>query len=175
MVGFGKKELNGMFKLRVDGDRRVWMLPQDVIDNTVKAFSVSATSATGYGPQGAPTGRYFAPANGPDCVEIDYDGDGQTNANTSGINDEFGACGEGSLVASGPLFQNVDLSILKQVPIKGRTNVELRFEILNLLDKANFVPVGLGNLANNANSYEVTQLTGTQTSRVVQLVARINF
>ena len=43
----------------------VWMLPQDIIDNTVKAFSVSATGYT----QGAPTGRYFAPANGPDCLE----------------------------------------------------------------------------------------------------------
>ena len=46
------------------------MLPQDIIDNTVKAFSVSATSATGYGAQGAPSGRYFAPANGPDCIEV---------------------------------------------------------------------------------------------------------
>ena len=164
-----------MFKLRIDGNQRVWMLPQDVIDNTVKAFSVSATSASGYGTQGPPTGRYFAPANGPDCVEIDHDGDGLTNAATSGINDEFGICGEGSLVASGPLFQNVDLSILKQVPIKGRTNLELRFEILNLLNKANFIPVGLGNLGSNANSYEVTELTGTQTSRVMQLVARFNF
>ena len=44
------------------------MLPQDVIDNTVKAFNVSATSPTGYGPLGPPTGRYFAPANGPDCI-----------------------------------------------------------------------------------------------------------
>ena len=92
-----------------------------------------------------------------------------------GLNDEFGICGEGSLVASGPLFQSVDLSILKQVPIKGRTNFEFRFEILNLLNRANFIPVGLGNLGNNANWYEVTTLTGTQTSRVMQLVARFNF
>jgi hypothetical protein len=175
MVGFDKKDLKDMFKLRIDGNRRVWMLPQDVIDNTVKAFSVSATSASGYGTQGPPTGRYFAPANGPDCVEIDHDGDGLTNNANSGLNDEFGICGEGSLVTSGPLFQNVDLSILKQVPIKGRTNVELRLEFLNVLNKANFVPVGLGNLGSNANSYEVTTLTGTQTSRVMQLVARFNF
>ena len=50
------------------------MLPQDIIDNTVKAFSVSATSASGYGKLGAPTGRYLAPANGPDCIEIDHRG-----------------------------------------------------------------------------------------------------
>ena len=34
-----------LFKLRmIDGDKKVWMLPQDVIDNTIKAFSVSATA-----------------------------------------------------------------------------------------------------------------------------------
>jgi hypothetical protein len=175
MVGMTRSELSDMFRLRIDDNQRVWMLPQDVIDNTVKAFSVSATSANGYGPQGAPTGRYLAPANRPDCVEIDHDGDGLSNAAAGGLNDEFGVCGEGSLIVTGPRFQNYDLSVLKQVPIKGRTNLELRFEILNLLNKANFIPVGLGNLGSNANSYEVTELTGTQTSRVMQLVARFNF
>jgi hypothetical protein len=175
MVGMTRNELSDMFRLRIDQNQRVYMLPQDVIDNTVKAFSVSATSTSGYGPQGPPTGRYLAPANGPDCVEIDYDGDGTSSAAGAGISDEFGVCGEGSLVVTGPMFQNVDLSILKQVPVKGRTNFEFRFEILNLLNKANFIPVGIGNLGSNANSYEVTELTGTQTSRVMQLVARFNF
>jgi hypothetical protein len=64
---------------------------------------------------------------------------------------------------------------VKQVPGKGRTNIELRFEILNLFNEANFIPAGIGNLRSNANSYEVTELTGTQTSRVMQLVARFNF
>ena len=89
-------------------------------------------------------------------MEIDHDGDGLTNAAGAGITDEFGVCGEGSLVVIGPMFQNVDLSVLKQVPIKGRTNLELRFEILNLFNRANFIPVGIGNLGSNANSYEVT-------------------
>ena len=55
------------------------MLPQDVIDDTIKAFSVSATSPTGYGALGAPSGRYFAPANGPDCIET--------------ISNDYGDCG----------------------------------------------------------------------------------
>ena len=33
----------------------VYTLPQDIIDNTIKAFSTSATSATGYGALGPPT------------------------------------------------------------------------------------------------------------------------
>ena len=67
------------------------MLPQDVIDNTILAFSVSPTSATGYA-GAAPTGRYFAPANGPDCIEIDNNAD-------------YGDCGGRSLVVTGPMFQ----------------------------------------------------------------------
>ena len=45
---------------------RVYNLPQDIIDNTVKAFSVNVLGYTA----GAPTGRYFAPANGPDCIQV---------------------------------------------------------------------------------------------------------
>ena len=68
------------------------------------------------------------------------------------------------------------------MPIKGRTNFEFRFEILNLFNNANFVPTGLGtgtNLntpsAGSANGYEVTQLTGTQNARLTQLVFRFNW
>ena len=78
LVGMSANDVQNMFKLRFDdAGQAVWMLPQDVIDNTIKAFSVSATSATGYSTQGVPTGRYFAPANGPDCIEPD---DGATSA-----------------------------------------------------------------------------------------------
>ena len=48
MVGMTKDDLQDMFKLRFDdAGRKVWMLPQDVIDQTINAFSVSATSASG--------------------------------------------------------------------------------------------------------------------------------
>jgi hypothetical protein len=47
LVGMDEKELRKAFKLRIDDQQRVFMLPQDIIDNTFKAFSVSATSATG--------------------------------------------------------------------------------------------------------------------------------
>ena len=168
MVGFNEKDLRKMFKLRIDENKRVYMLPQEVIDNTVRAFSVSATSASGYGPLGPPTGRYFAPANSADCIEVDYDGDGS-------ITDEFGECGTGSLVWRGPIFKSFDLSVLKRVPIKGRVNAEVRFEVLNAFDNVNFVPVGLGTNPNNPNNYEVTQLTGTQTARTTQIVFRLNW
>ena len=173
MVGFDAKELKSMFKLRtVDNasgtlpKKRVYMLPQSVIDETVKAFSVSATSATGYGAQGPPTGKYFAPANGPDCIEVSADDDAATQ-------DGSGACGTRSLVVNGPMFRNVDLSLTKMIPVVGRTRLEFRVEALNVFNRPNFVPVG--GIGSNPNSYEVTALTGANTSRTVQLVSRFSW
>jgi hypothetical protein len=191
MVGFNENDLRDMYKLRIDSNNRVWMLPQEVIDNTVAAFSTSATSPTGYGPLGAPTGRYFAPANGPDCVEVDHDGDGLNNngpTNTTlpggpgNVSDEFGLCGTGSLVVTGPMFQSYDLSVMKQIRLGGNMNAEIRFEILNAFNSTNYIPVGLGSNGpnnqgnpNNSAWYEVTELTGTQTARTTQLVFRLNW
>ena len=161
MVGMTADDVSKMFKLRFDdAGKQIFMLPQDVITETIKAFSVSATSLTGYGPLGAPSGRYFAPANGPGCIEVDEGA-------------EYGECGTGTLVVTGPMFQQHDISITKRTSLVGRTNLELRAEILNAFNQANFVPVaGLGN---DIADYEVTALTGTNTSRVIQLVARINW
>jgi hypothetical protein len=69
MVGFGIGELKDMYKLRIDEDQNVFFLPFEVIDNTIKAFATDPTSVTGYSALGAPEGRYFAPASGPDCLE----------------------------------------------------------------------------------------------------------
>jgi hypothetical protein len=161
LVGMTADDVQGFFKLRFDDTgKKVWMMPQDVIDETIKAFSVSATSRTGYGTLGAPSGRYFAPANGPDCIEVDDGGD-------------YGECGVRSLVVTGPTFKQHDLAIAKRVDIVGRTNFEFRLEMLNAFNNANFVPVG--GIGNSIANYEVTGLTGTNTSRTIQLVTRINW
>jgi len=161
LVGMTASELQDIFKLRFDdAGKKVWMLPQDVIDNTIRAFSVSPTSTTGYGAGGPPTGRYFAPANGPDCIEVD---------NGAG----YGDCGTRSLVITGPMYQQHDISVAKRVRVVGRTNFEFRLEMLNAFNNANFLPLaGIGSTLNN---YEVTGLTGTNTSRIIQLVSRFNW
>ena len=101
LVGMTADDVQDMYKLRFDdANKFIYMLPQPVIDETIKAFSVSATSATGYGTLGAPSGRYFAPANGPDCIEV---------ANN------VGECGSGDLVVAGPMFQQHDISLAKRV------------------------------------------------------------
>jgi hypothetical protein len=160
LVGMSTDDVARMFKVRKDASNKVYMLPEDVINETLKAFSVSATSPTGYGTLGPPSGRYFAPANGPDCIEPD-------------VNAGYGSCGVGSLVVPGPMFQQYDISIAKRVEIVGRHNVEFRFEALNLFNNVNFVPVG--GIGNQLAAYEVTSLTGTNVARAVQLVFRYNW
>jgi len=158
MVGFDANDLQDMYKVRIDGDGRVWMLPQDVIDNTVRAFSVDATSLEGYS-QGAPEGRYFAPANGPDCVEL--------------ISNSYGDCGARSIVITGPMFKNVDVSVVKLVPIVGRVRAEFRLEMLNAFNFVNYVPVtGVGT---DPDAYEVTGLNGAVTARIIQIVSRVTW
>ena len=159
LVGMTADEAQDLFKLRIDSLGDVYMWPADIINESVKAFSTSATSTTGYGAQGAPTGRYFAPANGPDCVEV-----------VGG----YGDCGIGSLVLTGPMFQQHDLGVSKRVALVGRTNLELRAEALNVFNQVNFVPVG-GAGSTTVGGYEVGGLTGTNTSRVLQLIGRFNF
>jgi hypothetical protein len=158
LVGMTVDDVESMYRIRFDdANRFIYMLPQDVIDETIKAFSVSATSASGYA-GAAPTGRHFAPANGPDCIEV-----------AGGV----GECGTGDLVVSGPMFQQHDVSIAKKVRIVGASDFEFRVEMLNAFNQQNFVPVG--GLGNALASYRVTGLTGTNTSRVIQLVARFNW
>jgi hypothetical protein len=169
MVGMSQKDAEKMFKLRFDdAGRKVWMLPQDVIDQTINAFSVSATSASGYS-GAAPTGRYFAPANGPDCIEIDNNAD-------------YGGCAGRSIVVTGPMFRQTDLRFSKRVRLVGKTDFEIGMEMLNAFNQANFIPVGIGSSSqagspqgNSIAQYEVTALTGTNTSRLIQFVGRINW
>ena len=78
--------------------------------NTIKAYSTSATSPTGYGASDAPTGRYFAPANGPDCIET--------------INGNYGDCGVRTLHRDGtdPLPHGLEPAQEHQLPAQGASS-----------------------------------------------------
>jgi hypothetical protein len=160
LVGMTREELQKAFKLRFDhAGEVIYMLPQDIYDNTLKAFTVSATSPTGYS-SGVPEGRYIAPANGPDCIEI---------AQTSPPNG-FGECGINNLVVTGPRLVRFDLSAVKRVRVKGRVNFEFRAEFLNAFNHPWFTPVtGLGD---DPDDYRVTD---GDTGREVQLIWRLNW
>ena len=83
---------------------------------------------------------------------------------------------------TGPTFHNYDISLAKRIPVVGRTNLEFRFEMLNALNNHNFIPSGQVGSTNPAkslgsvlNNYEVTQLTGNNQARVIQVVTRFNW
>jgi TonB dependent receptor len=177
IVGMSVDELRRSIKLQefavtgLNADARtlLYVMPKDIVENTVRAFNTSATSATGYGSLGPPTGRYLAPPNGPDCIEPDP-------------NSNFGKCGVNRLEVTGPRYIRFDLSAVKRVKISGRLNFEFRGEMLNAFNHPNFEPVispTAGSTNNNSNSsnadnYRVTSLQ-ENSSRIVQLVWRVTW
>jgi hypothetical protein len=167
LVGMSKRELQDAFKLRFDhAGKAIYILPQDIVENTVRAFSVSAPSASGYSGE-LPDGRYLAPANASDCIEI---------AQTNQFNG-YGDCGINNLVVTGPRLVRFDLSAVKRVPLKGDVNFEFRAEFLNAFNHPWFTPVTWNNSNGNPepNDPDSYRVTGGDTGRQVQLIWRLNW
>jgi len=166
MVGMNEQDLRNAIKIReyaatginATAPVNIYLLPQDIMENTIRAFSTSATTLTGYGNLGAPTGKYLAPANGPDCIEA--------------INNGYGDCGERSLVITGPSYQRVDLSAVKRTRLWGRTTFEFRADMLNAFNHPNFVPVI--STSTGVDNYRITGVE-ENSSRVIQLVTRFSW
>jgi hypothetical protein len=185
LVGMSQKDLQKEIKVQQGAGGQIFILPADILDNTVKAFSVSPTSANGYSSLGAPSGRYFAPANGPDCIE-----------SAPG----YGDCGLRSVTVNGPRLVRFDIGISKKFDLPGRFVFEFRGEMLNAFNEPYFNPastagtplgftstttapngVGGGTPtanttgATNVDNYRLTELLGDNTSRLVQLVWRVRW
>jgi hypothetical protein len=169
MAGMTEKELKNSIKLREFATTginptapvNIYLLPQDIIENTIRAFSVSATSASGYSSLGAPTGRYLAPANGPDCIETIANG--------------YGDCGVRTLVVTGPLYARWDISAVKRTRLVGRTTFEFRADLINAFNHTNFNPViQTTTNATNSDNYRVTGVV-ENSSRIIQLVTRFSW
>jgi hypothetical protein len=124
LVGMTEEELQKMYKVRINKETNIiTMLPDDVILNTRRAFSTSATTPGGYGSLGAPEGRYLAPASGPNCVQL-YPGD----------------CGPRNIFVTGPMFTRFDFSAKKAFPLGGKTSFQLEVDVLNMFGAINFNP-----------------------------------
>ena len=167
LVGMSLDELTDMYKfdIRTDpttGLETVYMLPDEVILNTRRAFSLSSTSDDGYSSLGAPEGRYIAPANTADCMEI-----------------RNGDCAPRTTLVRAPFFTRFDVGVQKRFPIKGRVNFELRLDVLNVFDNINFNPV-----ANPGSGATIFQVGSAYTDpsntydpggRLGQLMFRVNW
>jgi hypothetical protein len=171
LVGMTRNDLQKAVEMRFNNDAKIaYGLPQDIIDNTIKAFNFSATAASGYGSLGAPTGRYIAPASNATCTE------------TYG-----GQCGLNHLMIYGPSFARFDLSAVKKFRITEKFNFEFRAEFLNAFNNINYLfgsaatdAVAVGGFSSATfgqitNAYQDTSTTNDPGGRMIQFVLRLNF
>jgi hypothetical protein len=154
IYGMSDQEVRDAFKRRTISANDMYMWPDDIIDNTIKAYSRDHLGYT----RGTPEGRYFAPANGPDCMET--------------IANAYGDCGRRSFIIQAPIFWTFDLNVVKQVPLSGRQSLEFRVDAFNLFNATMFDPqTGIGSTTRDGWRIDDDLLSG----RVVQLVARFTF
>jgi Carboxypeptidase regulatory-like domain len=173
LVGMSVDELTKMYKfdLRVNPDNGLvtpYMLPDDVILNTRRAFSVSTTSTSGYSSLGAPEGRYIAPPNGPDCIQI-----------------KTGDCAPRTVLVRAPWFTRFDVGITKRFPLRGSMNFEFKLDVLNVFDNVNFNPAGESDTTSAAgtsatifqatSAYQDLSNTFDPGGRLGQLMFRLNW
>ena len=171
LVGMTVDELTDMYKFyrrsnATTGRTEIYMLPDDVILNTRRAFSARATSTTGYSTLGVPEGRYIAPANYDGCIQI-----------------VAGDCAPRTTLVRAPWFTRIDVGVTKRFNLKGTMNIEVRGDVLNLFDNINFNPTIFGpdNSYDDARIFQVTSAytdpsnTYDPGGRLGQLMIRFNW
>jgi hypothetical protein len=139
------KDLQAMFKLRkevdADGKTRVYMLPRDVIEQSIIALTTaSAATTTGYSGT-LPTGRYIAPASGPDCVQY-----------------LAGQCPGTALtrIISGPWYNKWDFAFVKRIAVTKAMRIEARMDLYNVFDAVNFIAIGVPDTRTAMSNWEVS-------------------
>jgi hypothetical protein len=141
------------------GARTVWNFPLDIYTETVKAYSPDEMEPTLYAPGTEPSGRYFAPAGGPNCNWL-YPGD----------------CGTQELWFNGRWFGEMDFRLAKQFQLPGRARFEFSAEVFNATKALNFSNRFLAFNNNGSISSNTFRLTGTRSgARTAQLVWRVSW
>ncbi|HET7218773.1 MAG TPA: hypothetical protein VFJ02_12035, partial [Vicinamibacterales bacterium] len=174
LVGMTVDELQDVYKFYrkenpSTGIDEIWMLPDDIILNTRRAFSTSNTTRDGYSTSlGAPEGRYIAPANSTNCVQV-----------------KAGDCAPRSLQVLAPWFKRLDFGVAKRIDVGGSMNVEVRFDLLNLFDNPNYSPAGAAGTNSAAGTsatifrttaaYQDPSNTYDPGGRIGQLMVRFNW
>ncbi len=187
LVGMTAKDLQNAMKIRKTADRKVFWLPQDIVDNTRAAFATcvpntTGCSANGYplvsaGGLGDPSGRYIAPA-GLNCIQA-----------------FTGQCGFTHVILHGPRFTRADIGIEKKFKFTETKNIEFRFEFLNAFNNIDFrlgsynndtqsiggtgtptfTSASFGQLTDSTTAYRDTSTTNDPGGRVGQIIIRFNF
>ena len=134
-----------------------------MILNTRRAFSTSNTTPDGYSASlGAPVGKYIAPANSANCIQV-----------------KTGDCAPRNLLVLAPWFKRFDIGIAKRVDVGGSKNFEVRFDILNVMDTPNFTLVanpGTGaTIFRTTSAYTDASNTYDPGGRIGQLMFRFTW
>jgi hypothetical protein len=169
LFGMTKDELQKDFKIRTvrsdTGSITVFNFPQDIVDNTRRAFNTNPGSATGYGGDGPPTGRYIGPASDANCIAL-YAGD----------------CGAPrQVLLLGPVFSRWDMRLNKRFPFGQKASFDLGIEVLNVFDNINFNYATNENPDTSSDTFRVTSAyTDINTTfdpggRIGQLVLRFSW
>jgi hypothetical protein len=143
LVGMTKDDVQDMYKFyrRADanGVERIYMFPEEIINQSIIAFSqTSASSLTGY--TGAlPTGRYFTRRSDENCVAY-----------------LTGDCGQPeSVIITAPWYGKTDFAFVKRFRIGGSRSIEARMDLYNVFNNINFTPVGIST-GSTVAGWEVT-------------------
>jgi hypothetical protein len=179
LVGMTKEDLQKEVRVRKDtvleGVNVVTYLPEDIILNTRRAFTIDPTTANGFGAQlGAPTGKFIAPATFGGCLQR-----------------YVGECGYNNLILYGPSFFKFDVTLAKKIKFGETRSIELRATLLDALNHPNFRIGGFGadvigvsftaaNLPTfgqlgNGSAYQDLSTTNDSGGRQIDLMLRINF
>ena len=128
IVGMTKKEAGDLFKETIIDTRtgaiRAWSMPQDVIDNTIKAYSTDPRLPEYYA-QGAPTGRYFAPASRP------------AGPNDAGCVRLFPQDCAPDMFFTGKWFGEFDVKLAKKFFLPGRAIFQMDVDVFNVFKATN--------------------------------------
>jgi hypothetical protein len=116
----------------------VTYLPADIIANTIRAFTTTGSTTTGYLAGQAPSGRFIAPAGYGNCQQR-----------------TAGTCGFRKLVIYGPNFFKIDSAIGKRFSVGEKRSVEFRMTMFDVLNHTNW---RLGGWTGNVNN--ITVFTG---------------
>jgi hypothetical protein len=88
----------------------------------------------------------------------------------------FGNVGRGSF--QGPGLVNVDTSLFKRIALNERWNLQVRTEVFNLLNHANFDmpnPVAFAGAAISPSAGAITETSSTGNGRQIQFALRLEF
>ena len=178
LVGMTKRDLQnaiGVYRNQLNSDGsafsgQVYWLPYDIRLNTFRANNTNFTSAGASYTQGAPAGKFIAPAGFGNCSQ-----------------GYIGQCGFNNLVLKGPAFFRFDLSLAKKIRFSERMNLEMRAEALNAFNNINWLVGAAGNDVNAPGgltsgffgrytaAYQDISTTNDPGGRLVQIVLRLNF